>query len=139
VCSSDLKAQGALAARVLSDKRIATRFSTRVAEIRGEERVSSLVLEDALTRERRVVEANAVFVLAGLVPESALVGPGTALALELDAGGFIVTDEKLECSTPGVFAAGDVRSTSFRQVVIACGEGALAAHSAGDYVRALAV
>ncbi|MDR3325311.1 MAG: FAD-dependent oxidoreductase [Spirochaetaceae bacterium] len=130
----EFKAQKALVRRVLSDGRIRTRFSTRVVEIRGAEKVASLVLEEGQGRSEEA--ADAVFVLAGLVPAAALVsGAGAELRVKLDAAGFVVTDQRMESSVEGLFVAGDVRSTSFRQVVIACGEGAVAAHSAGEYVR----
>jgi len=45
-----------------------------------------------------------------------------------------ITDQKMESSVPGLFAAGDVRSGTFRQVVVAAGEGAVAAHSAVEYI-----
>ncbi len=56
--------------------------------------------------------------------------------MKLDEAGYVVTDQRMETSIPGLFAAGDVRSTPFRQLVVAAGEGAVAAHAAGQYIEA---
>ncbi|MDR3334712.1 MAG: FAD-dependent oxidoreductase, partial [Treponema sp.] len=53
-----------------------------------------------------------------------------------DEKGYIVTDQAMASSVPGLFVAGDVRATPFRQVVVAAGEGAVAAHSAAEYIEA---
>ena len=55
--------------------------------------------------------------------------------LQTDAAGWIITDSKLQTSVPGIFAAGDVRDTSLRQVVTAAGDGARAAMSAYAYLQ----
>jgi thioredoxin reductase (NADPH) len=80
--------------------------------------------------------AAAVFIFSGTTPQSALVSAGGVKA-PLDENGHIITDQKMASSVPGLFAAGDVRSGSFRQVVVAAGEGAVAAHSAAEYLDTL--
>jgi thioredoxin reductase (NADPH) len=57
--------------------------------------------------------------------------------VDLDGAGFVVTNEQMETSVPGVFAAGDMRSKSFRQISTAVGEGAYAANGAERYVEDL--
>ena len=52
----------------------------------------------------------------------------------LDEGGYVVTDQRMETSRRGLYAAGDVRSSPFRQLIVAAGEGAIAAHSAAQYI-----
>jgi thioredoxin reductase (NADPH) len=128
------RAQKALAERVLRNSNIEVRFNTIIKEIKGEQKLSSLVLE----HEGRAYEeaADAVFIFAGTVPQSSLVQSGSAQA-ELDEGGYIITDQKMASSVPGLFAAGDVRSGNFRQVVVAAGEGAVAAHNAAEYIDTL--
>jgi thioredoxin reductase (NADPH) len=125
------RAQKALATRVLHNQNIEVRFNTVIKEIKGEQKISSVVLEQG----DRVYEeaADAVFIFAGTVPRSSLIQQGGVKA-ELDGGGYIITDQKMETSVPGLFAAGDVRSGTFRQVVVAAGEGAMAAHSAAEYI-----
>ena len=125
------RAQKALAERVLHNPNIEVRFNTVIKEIKGEQKLSSVTLE----QEGRVYEeaADAVFIFAGTIPQSSLIHQGSIKA-ELDSGGYIITDQKMETSVPGLFAAGDVRSGSFRQVVVAAGEGAVAAHNAAEYI-----
>jgi thioredoxin reductase (NADPH) len=65
----------------------------------------------------------------GTVPQTSLV-PECAK----DEAGYIITDQRMESSEPGLFVAGDVRSSPFRQVVVAAAEGAIAAHCAAEYI-----
>ena len=125
------RAQKALAQRVLHNQNIEVRFNTVIKEIKGEQKISSVTLEQG----GKVYEeaADAVFIFAGTIPQSSLVNGGGVKA-ELDSNGYIITDQKMETSVPGLFAAGDVRSGTFRQVVVAAGEGAVAAHSAAEYI-----
>jgi thioredoxin reductase (NADPH) len=126
------RAQKALAARVLHNNKIRVRFCSRIAEIRGDKKVSSVLVEDTNTGAKTEEEAAAVFVFAGSVPQNALV-PNA----EKDGGGYIVTGPDMASSIPGIFVAGDLRSSPFRQVVVAAAEGAIAAHSASCYLDAL--
>jgi thioredoxin reductase (NADPH) len=125
------RAQKALAQRVLQNPNIEVRFNTIMKEIKGEQKLSSVVLE----HEGTVYEepADAVFIFAGTIPQSSLVSSG--VKAELDEAGYIVTNQNMATSIPGLFAAGDVRSGTFRQVVVAAGEGAVAAHNAAEYIE----
>lgn len=124
-----LRAQRALAERVLRNPRIETRFNTRLLEIRGQDRVSSAVLEETGTGKKHEEAVEGVFIFAGSLPQS-----GLASGVEKDENGYIITNQHMETSAPGLFAAGDVRAGSFRQVVVAAGEGAIAAHRAAGYI-----
>jgi thioredoxin reductase (NADPH) len=126
------RAQKVLADRALRNPNIEVRFNTCMLEIRGDQQVASVVLERAGTGERYEEHAAAVFIFAGTIPQA-----GFIKDLKLDESGYIITDQAMAASVPGVFAAGDVRSTPFRQVVVAAGEGAVAAHSAAAYIDAL--
>ena len=131
------RAQKALADRVLSNPHIEVRFNTLVSEIKGDKKVESVVLApsggDAPGGEGREEAFDAVFVFVGSIPQTGLL-PDAAK----DEGGFLLTDSRLQTSLPGIFAAGDVRATPFRQVVTACADGAIAAHSASQYLDELA-
>jgi len=128
------RAQPALADRVMRNKNIEVRFNTVIKEIKGDKKVRSAILE---TEGRTYEEtADAVFIFAGMIPQSSL---AVCLKAEMDESGCIVSDQKMASSVPGLFVAGDVRSGSFRQVIVAAGEGAVAAHSAAEYLEERAV
>ncbi len=92
--------------------------------------VKSLVVADKNTGDERTIECAAVFVAVGNEPNSDyLYG-----ALDLDEGGYVKADEGGRTSVPGVFAAGDVRAKSLRQVVTAVSDGAQAAENAAEYL-----
>jgi thioredoxin reductase (NADPH) len=123
------RAQKALAERVLRNPHIDVRFNTRLFEIKGNQKVNSVILEKIPGGELTEEKADAVFIFIGADPRI----PETD-GLTTDAEGYICTDQRMASSIPGLFAAGDVRATPFRQVVTAAGDGAIAAHSAAEYL-----
>ncbi len=127
------RAQKAVAARVLGNPKIDVRFQTVVEAIKGERSVETVSLKDL--RDGRVYDepASAVFVFVGSVPQAAYLPD----SVSRDETGSIVTDERMETSVKGLFAAGDVRATPFRQVVTAVSDGAVAAHCAAQYIDEL--
>ena len=126
------RAQKAVAERVLSNPKITVRFNATVSEILGEKKVKAVSVKDTLTGTETTLDTAAVFIFAGMIPRTSLF-PN----LKLDNSGYIITNEDMETSIQGLYAAGDVRSKSFRQIVTACSDGAIAAHSAEQYVRSL--
>ena len=140
---SMFRAQRALAERTLANPGIEVRFNTRLVEIMGETKVTSVKLKgpqpngvstestDEIMYEEPV---DAVFIFAGSVPQTALI---KEIGVELDETGYVITNQSMASSVSGLFAAGDVRSSPFRQVVVAAGEGAVAAHSAAMYLDSL--
>jgi thioredoxin reductase (NADPH) len=127
-----LRAQKALADRTVANPKIEVRFHTEVRRILGDAKVSGAHLVDNTTGREYDEAAEAVFVFVGSIPQTAAVS-----GVRLDEGGSVVTDQRMETSIPGLFAAGDVRSTPFRQLVVAAAEGAVAAHAAGQRIEAL--
>jgi thioredoxin reductase (NADPH) len=138
------RAQKALAESVLHNPNIKTLFNTVMKEIRGAPgtKVTSVLLEsngggrgNAVSREENT---DAVFIFTGIVPQTSLVSPSAGgLKVDLDEAGYIITDQYMASSVPGLFAAGDVRTTPFRQVVTAAADGAVAAHCAAAYIDGL--
>ena len=132
------RAQPAVAQRVLDNPNITVRFNTVVKEIHGVknpmgfEQVGAVTLEDVRTGEQQKVEMDAVFVFIGSIPQTDLVPD-----LPKDEAGYIVTDQEMQTEVPGLFAVGDVRATPFRQLVVAAGEGAVAAHAAAHHIEEL--
>ena len=104
---------------------------TTVQEFRGKGKLESIVVKDLATGETREMEPGAVFVFIGLLPNTNFLKG----VVELDEYGFIVTRSNLETSMDGVFAAGDCRVGSTKQVVSAMGEGATAALMVREYLE----
>lgn len=105
----------------------------------GDGMVQGVELENFVTGERTEIMADpndglmGVFVFVGYIPETDLVKD----VLRLDPSGYILTDDLMQTGIPGVFAAGDIRAKSLRQVVTATADGAIAAVQAEKYVDAL--
>jgi thioredoxin reductase (NADPH) len=92
--------------------------------------VTGVRVRNAKTGENSVIEADGLFMYVGTVPGTKLF----AGQIELDERGYVVTDRHQRTSVPGVFAAGDVQSPDFRQIVVAAGSGAVAAIEADRYL-----
>ncbi|OGC41278.1 hypothetical protein A2Y85_00755 [candidate division WOR-3 bacterium RBG_13_43_14] len=103
----------------------------QLISINGGQRVESITVKDLDTGKDNNIEVNGVFIYAGLVPASGFLKG----FVDLDQHGYVITDHELQTSVPGVFAAGDIRSGSRRQVITACGQGAEAALNAYHYVE----
>jgi thioredoxin reductase (NADPH) len=102
-----------------------------VEEVVGESLVESLVVRNVKTGARNDLAVDGVFVYVGQRPNTAYLGD----ALKLDERGYIIANEEMETSAPGVFAAGDVRAKTLRQVVTACADGAMAAVNADKFLQ----
>jgi len=118
---------------VEDNDRITPLLSKTVVAVRGEGGVDGVELEDKKTGEKEFAEAAGVFFYVGIIPNVGMLGP----EFDRDDMGFIITDDRCRTSIEGIFAAGDVRSKTLRQVVTAAGDGALAAMSAYSYLEAL--
>lgn len=126
---NEFRAQKALQDRLSSCADIRTKLSCNVIEILSDgKKVVGAKLDTGET-----LDADAVFVFVGIVPNSSLFSG----FVDLDKNGFIITNGRMETSLGGVFAAGDVRTTPFRQVATAAADGAIAAHSADEYISNL--
>ncbi len=125
-----LRAQKAVAQKILKHATIKTEFSTVLKEIKGSDRVTSVVLENLDSGENREIPMDAVFIFAGMEPRTDLVD-----MLPKDEGGYIITNYKMETLVPGMYAAGDVRAKPFRQIITAASDGAIAAHQMHEYVH----
>ena len=134
-----LRAQKALAERVRANPAIKTVFNATVEEIKGGAggAVSSIILKDTKTGEVSELECAAVFIFVGMTARSEIAAAVRPAPLQKDEGGYIITDERMEKSVAGVFAAGDVKKKPFRQLVTAAADGAVAAHSAAEFIAAL--
>jgi len=126
---SSFRAQKVLQDRVKERDNISLIMEENIAEISGDgKEVKSVTLTGG-----RKVETDGVFVFIGMTPSSAVVE-----GLAERENGFIIVDRGGRTTLPGLFAAGDVTTTSFRQVVTAAADGARASHSADEYIQGLA-
>jgi len=126
-----LRAGKILKNTALAQPKLEPIWNTVVEEIIGDNKVSALSLRNVKTGENNKLEVAGVFVAIGFEPNSQCFGD----IVELDATGLIKTDELMATSAPGIFAVGDIRKNSSRQVAGAVGDGATAAISAFKYLR----
>ena len=113
--------------RALASDKIVPVFDSVVESINGEEMVEGLTLKNVKTGEISELPVEGVFVFVGTEPNVSFLGESQ---LRRSRGGWIITDENMETSEEGVFAAGDVRDKVLRQVVTAAADGAIAAMAA---------
>ncbi|HPK54588.1 MAG TPA: thioredoxin-disulfide reductase [Smithellaceae bacterium] len=125
-----LRATGILQKRAAAEKKIAFAWNATLAEVIGDDFVTGIRIRDTISGELKSIPAAGVFIFVGRLPNTVVFNN----VLKLDAGGYIVTDENMNTSAAGIFAAGDCRAKIFRQVVTAAGDGANAAFSAELYV-----
>jgi thioredoxin reductase (NADPH) len=126
-----LRAGEVLQQRAFAQPKLVFVWDTVVQEIVGEQSVNKLILYNVKTGQISSLEVAGVFVAVGLEPNSQC----CANIVELSETGHIVTDELMATSVPGIFAAGDIRRNSARQIATAVGDGATAAMSAFRYLR----
>jgi thioredoxin reductase (NADPH) len=117
--------------RINKNDKIDLLTSHTVIGFKGDKFLESVEIKDIKSGEVKSIEAKGSFIYAGEVPNNDLVKN----KLELDKNGYIITDKHLRTSVEGVFAAGNVRDTTFRQVATAIGDGAVAAHEAYKYLE----
>ena len=134
----ELRAAKSIQEKAFANPKMAFFWDSVVTELRGEGILSSMVVKNVKTGEERVVEADeddgmfGVFVFIGFNPTSALFEGKVAME-----NGYIVTDPDMKTDVPGVFAAGDIRVKSLRQVVTAAADGAIAAVQVEHYLNNL--
>lgn len=133
-----LRAAKSIQKKAFANDKITFMWDTVVEEIKGTDLVESMVVKNVKTGEITEILADeedgtfGIFVFIGFRPNSGLFEG--KLAME---NGYILTDEDMKTSVPGVFAAGDIRKKSLRQVVTAVADGAAAAVQAGRYIEKL--
>lgn len=115
------------------DERVEFLLNHEVMSINGDKIVESITVKNRAHGKEKMIPVNGVFIYAGLTPLS----QNFKDLVQLDAQGFIITDEKLQTSIPGIFAAGDIRAHTIRQIITACGDGAAAALYAYQYIQSL--
>ena len=134
---NELRAAKSIQDKAFANPKIDFMWDTVVKEIKGDGIVESMVVRNVKTGELTEVFADeddgtfGIFVFIGFKPNTEVFKGH----VEMDEKGYILTDPDMHTSVPGVFAAGDIRQKSLRQVVTACADGAIAAVQAGKYIE----
>jgi thioredoxin reductase (NADPH) len=125
-----MNAEKILQERLTSKKNTEFLLNHKLESINGNGSITSLTVKDRESGREKTIEVAGIFVYVGFLPNTAFLKD----IVELDSSGFIITDEMMQTSTPGVFVAGDVRSKSVRQIDTSCADGTIAAIGASKYI-----
>ena len=134
----ELRAAKSIQEKAFANPKMHFMWNSVVTELKGDGILESMIVKDTKTGEEREVFAPeedgtfGVFVFIGFVPNSDVFEGKVAME-----NGYILTDDDMRTNIPGVFAAGDVRKKSLRQVVTAAADGAIAATSALHYIEGI--
>jgi thioredoxin reductase (NADPH) len=127
-----LRASKIMQQRAFAHPKMSFIWNTVVDDINGDGRVEGVQLRNVVTGERTTKRCDAVFVAIGHVPNTQIF----AGQLELDHKGYVISEDGVHTNVPGVFVAGDVQDTRYRQAVTAAGMGCRAAMEAEKYLEA---
>jgi len=116
---------------VMKHPKIDVMFHWDLVDVAGGDAVESALIKNTQTGEEKSVALSAVFGYIGTEPKTALFRQD----ITLDEQGYILTDETLQTNVPGVFAAGDVREKTIRQITTAVADGTVAALNAEKYIK----
>ena len=128
---NEFRAAKILQEKVFKEQKINVIFDSVVEEISGKDVLEQVTLKNIKTNTISQLSVNGVFIFVGWTPNTNFINN----QLKLNKQGYIVTDDKMNTSLEGVFACGDVREKTLRQVVAATGDGAIAANSAQHYLE----
>ncbi len=127
----ELRATKILQERAFNNDKIKFIWDSVLHEIEGKDTVEEVVVKNVKTGKLSSVSVDGVFIAIGYTPNTDFVKD----LVQLDEQGYIVTDEHMKTQVPGLFAAGDIRKKSLRQVVTAVADGAIAAVEAGKFIE----
>ena len=105
-------------------------WNSQISELKYSDRINGAILQSTSDASQQELECDAVFVSIGRKPNTEIFKG----ILDLDENGYIIADESTKTSIDGIFAAGDVRTKTLRQIVTAVSDGATAAHYAEEYI-----
>lgn len=127
----EFKAFEVLVDEVKSKENIELVLDSRVAEVKGEQKVTSIDVENVITKEKRNIKLDGVFIEVGRIAKTDWVKD----IIERDQRNQIIVDEYCRTSLPGLYAAGDVTNVVFKQITIATGQATTAALAAYQYLQ----
>ncbi|MBM7690975.1 thioredoxin reductase (NADPH) [Peribacillus deserti] len=129
----ELRAQKILQQRAFDNEKVDFIWNHTIKEISGDGKVGSVTLVSTINGEEQEFKADGVFIYIGMIPLSK---PFEDLGIT-NLSGYIETNDRMETKVPGIFAAGDIREKTLRQIVTATGDGSIAAQSAQHYIEEL--
>ncbi len=129
----ELRAQKIIQERAFKNPKMEFIWNSVVESINGDDKVRNLTIKNVKTGEKSTLDVGAIFIFIGFVPNSNIVRE----KLDKDAGGYIITNDRMETSIKGIYACGDVRSQLVRQITNAVGDGTTAAVAAEKYIEEL--
>jgi thioredoxin reductase (NADPH) len=118
--------------RVLGCEKITPLYNTEIESINGTGNVESVIVRNNVTGKKDTIKLDGVFIFVGYVPNTAFLESSL-----LNESGEVIVDIRMKTAVDGLFAAGDIRSGSRRQIVMAASDGAVAALESYDYITAL--
>ena len=116
----------------IKKSKIKVLWNTLPVEVKGERFVKSILVRDVKTKKEHEVPTDGVFIEIGSVPTSEL---ARKVKIKIDEQGFIVVDREMKTNIEGIFAAGDCTNGPLKQMITACGDGAIASTSAYMYIK----
>ena len=129
----ELRAAKILQEKALAEPKIEIIWNSVMDEVTGDTFVDGIKLSNVKTKEKSALNVAGVFMAIGFKPNTEYLQG----AVEVDKNNAIITDEKMATSVPGIYAAGDIRSNSIRQVTAATGDGAVAAVNAEKHIAGI--
>lgn len=115
---------------LMNAENVEFKWDNTVTELLYEDKITGVKIKNVKTGEESIIDCDGVFVSVGRKPATDFLGS----QLDLDENGYIIADETTKTSIPGVYAVGDIRTKQLRQVVTAVSDGAMAVHSAEEYL-----
>ena len=131
----DLRAAKILQERAFNNEKIEFVWDSIPTGIEGFFSVEGVRIKNLKTNEEKTLNANGCFIWVGILPNASFLND----SVKTDESGFIITDQNMQSSVPGVFAAGDVRATPLRQIATAVGDAAISLASAEHYIENLSL
>ena len=116
--------------RITSNDKIQIIYDSVIAEIKGVTKVNTIIIKNVKNEQLQDYPLDGVFIFAGYNPNTDIFTD----ILKLNEHGYILTNAEMETSIPGIFAAGDIREKTLRQVITAASDGAIAGVQAEKYL-----
>ena len=126
-----IKAQQILQERVQKKPNTKFLLNHTVTSINGDKTVKSVTIKNRQTNKEETIDVQGIFIYVGFLPNTKFLEG----VVDLDPAGYVITNDDMQTSVLGIYAAGDVRSKKIRQITNACGDGTIAALAARDYIR----